>query len=222
MTQAPSAAVPAAPATPLPSSVRKGLPNACPACGEPREEPDARFCEVCRFDFVAKRPGPPPAGAAPKSVNPPIVAAQKPAVAPQPGSFVPAAPAAGATGAQAALELVVSIDPALDTEPEADSPCPTGVADVVVALDRPELLVGRRDERRDIHPELPVSDPGASRRHAKFVLAADGGLVLLDLASTNGTKLNGVEVPSGSRTPLKEGDAVTLGRWTRISVRRRP
>jgi pSer/pThr/pTyr-binding forkhead associated (FHA) protein len=82
--------------------------------------------------------------------------------------------------------------------------------------------VGRRDDRRDIKPDVPLNDPGASRRHAKFVLAPDGLLALQDLASTNGTKLNGVEVEPGSRRPLRLGDEVTLGRWTRIVVRSAP
>jgi pSer/pThr/pTyr-binding forkhead associated (FHA) protein len=114
---------------------------------------------------------------------------------------------------------VVRVDPALDIEPDPTSPCPAGVPEEIVLLDR-EILVGRRDDRRDIRPELPLNDPGASRRHAKFVLNADGTPALQDLASTNGTKLNDVDTTPGSRTTLKEGDSVTLGRWTRITIRK--
>lgn len=114
----------------------------------------------------------------------------------------------------------MQIDPVLDTEPDPGTPCPTDAPEHVVALDR-EMLVGRRDDRRDIRPDLPLNDPGASRRHAKFVLNADGTPALQDLASMNGTQINGVETTSGSRTTLKDGDAVTLGRWTRIRVRGR-
>ncbi len=116
-------------------------------------------------------------------------------------------------------ELVISVDPSLDTEPDPASPCPKDLAPVVVRVDRPELLVGRHDDRRDVHPDLPVVDPGASRRHAKFVVQVDGTVALVDLASTNGTHLNGVEVAAGSRTTLKADDAITLGRWTRIVLR---
>jgi pSer/pThr/pTyr-binding forkhead associated (FHA) protein len=97
-----------------------------------------------------------------------------------------------------------------------------GTPPTVVPLVGKEVLVGRRDEQRDIHPEIALDDPGASRRHAKFVFLADGGIALQDLASTNGTKLNGAEVAAGSRTSLKSGDSVTLGRWTRITLRGRP
>jgi hypothetical protein len=206
---APARAAPpalAARITPLPASVKNGLPRVCPECAEPRAA-DARFCEVCRFDFVARRAGPPPAGARPKSTPPPAPLAAVPA---------PAMPASAAR-----FELEITVDPSLDTEPDPESPCPIGVPAVTVPIDRAELLVGRRDDRRDIHPDLPVQDPGASRRHAKFVVLADGALALHDLASTNGTKLNGVEVASGSRTPLAAGDVVTVGRWTRILVRNR-
>lgn len=177
-------------------------PLQCPACGEPREPPDARFCEVCRHDFVTSRPGPPPVA---RPLPPP-----PPAAAP-----VPLSPAKG-------WELVIAVDPSLDTEPDAESPCPSGVPDRVIAVRSADLLVGRHDDTRDIHPEISLHDPGASRRHAKFVLDPDGGVALQDLASTNGTEVNGAAVPPGTRRKLAEGDAVTLGRWTRITLRGRP
>lgn len=187
-------------------------PGACPACGEARADREARYCEVCRYDFVARQPGPPPAARASRP-GPPT---PTPAPAPAPASAPAPAPSP-----RTRWDLVVRIDPALDLEPDPTSPCPQGVPEEVVALDR-DILVGRRDDRRDIRPELPLNDPGASRRHAKFVLNADGSPALQDLASTNGTKLNDVDTTPGSRTTLKEGDYVTLGRWTRITIRSRP
>lgn len=160
----------------------------CPACGEPRVDRGARYCEICRHDFVEDRPGPPPISraAAPRS-----------------------------------WELVISVDPALDTDPDPAHPCPRGAPDVVRAVDRADLLVGRQDDTRDIHPEIALADPGASRRHAKFVLEPDGSVALQDLASTNGTQVNGQDVPPGTRRRLLDGDRVTLGRWTRITLRGR-
>jgi hypothetical protein len=130
----------------------------------------------------------------------------------------PPAAAAGPASQQAPYVLVVQVDPTLDDDPDPAQPCPKGVADVEVPVDRPELLVGRRDDTRDIHPEIPLTDPGTSRRHAKFVRALDGSLAFVDLASTNGSKLNGVAVAAGSRSALHVGDEVTIGRWTRIRV----
>jgi hypothetical protein len=186
--------------TPLPSSVRAALPGACPSCGEPRAEPDARFCEVCRYDFVAKKGGPPPVGARASQPTP---------------------PRAPAPAAKTAWEITVAVDPSLDTEPDPEAPCPKDVPLATVPLKEGEMLIGRHDDRRDIHPELPVHDPGASRRHAKIIVVADGSVALQDLASTNGTTVNGKEVASGARVALAEGDEVTLGRWTRIALRRK-
>jgi hypothetical protein len=186
----------------LTSSVAVGAAS-CPACGEPRIDAASRFCEVCRFDFVANKAGPPPVGRA----APPLPSVPSSAIGPSVVS---------------AWSLLVTVDPSLDVEPDPDSPCPANSPERVVAVDRDELLVGRHDDKRDIHPEISVRDPGASRRHAKFVRLADGALVLQDLASLNGTKLNGADVEAGSRRTLAADDEVTLGRWTRIKVRSAP
>jgi hypothetical protein len=206
-----NAVQPSAPRAASPAATPSQSAGACPACGEARSDPDARYCEVCRYDFVSNKPGPPPAARAP---------APTPAPAPAPAPTPARAPSPAPFSGTARWELVIRVDPTLDIEPDPTSPCPTGVPDEVVPLDR-DILVGRRDDRRDIRPELPLNDPGASRRHAKFVLNADGTPALQDLASTNGTKLNDVDTTPGSRTTLKEGDSVTLGRWTRITIRAR-
>jgi hypothetical protein len=169
------------------------LAPACPVCGEPRADVDGRFCEVCRYDFVERTGGPPPVAA------------------------VPAPPRAPA---KSSWELVLTVDASLDTEPDASAPAP-GDPERVFPVEQAELLVGRRDDRQAIRPALALHDPGASRRHAKFLLGADGRVSLHDLGSTNGTRLNGKDVVAGSVSPLKEGDEVTLGRWTRIRLRAR-
>jgi pSer/pThr/pTyr-binding forkhead associated (FHA) protein len=121
----------------------------------------------------------------------------------------------------AAWEVVVAVDAALDTEPDPATPCPVGEPERAFPLDLAENLIGRRDDRRDIKPEIPVNDPGASRRHAKLLRQADGTVALHDLASVNGTRVNGEEVPAGTRRTLRPGDVVTLGRWTRLTLRAR-
>jgi hypothetical protein len=182
----------------------------CPSCGEPREDPDARFCEVCRYDFVEKRPGPPPVARSPIT----LPVAPAPAAAPAP------APAPAASSAPArSWELVIAVDASLDTEPDAQNPCPVDRPEIVMPAAVADMLIGRHDETRAIHPEISLHDPGVSRRHAKFVVDPDGGLALQDLASTNGTQVNGQDVPPGTRRRLRDGDRVTLGRWTRITVR---
>jgi hypothetical protein len=39
------------------------------------------------------------------------------------------------------------------------------------------------------------------------------------LNSANGTQLNGVDVLPGVDTPLGEGAAISIGAWTRITIR---
>jgi DNA-binding NtrC family response regulator len=62
---------------------------------------------------------------------------------------------------------------------------------------------------------LRLSDPAVSRRHAGFRLE-DGGLVVTDLGSTNGTSVNGVRV---REAVLQGGEAVRIGS-TVLSVKR--
>ncbi|GAA5159738.1 hypothetical protein GCM10011366_21350 [Ornithinimicrobium tianjinense] len=65
---------------------------------------------------------------------------------------------------------------------------------------------------RDASADLPVDDPGVSRRHAEIRISHDGPhlqVVLRDLGSTNGTYLNGEQVGSEE---LRSGDRITLGR----------
>jgi hypothetical protein len=176
---------------PFPTSAhhRAATATSCPQCGEPRPEPDARLCEVCRYDYVSQAPGPPPAARAP---------------APAP--------------ALAKWELVLTVDPSLDAEPDPASPPPND-PERIFPVEVSEMLVGRRDDSQNIRPAVPLNDPGASRRHAKFLRQADGSVVLHDLAPVNGTKLNGEDVVSGSQRALADGDEVTLGRWSRIKLR---
>ncbi len=131
----------------------------------------------------------------------------------------PADPAAGTAGS---WTVTIEIDPSLDVEPDPATPPPVGRSERLFPIDLPEMLIGRRDDRQDIRPEIPIRDPAVSRRHAQLLLLPDGGLAVLDLASANGTAVNGVETPAGERHELNDGDTLTMGRWTRITVHHRP
>jgi FHA domain len=81
----------------------------------------------------------------------------------------------------------------------------SGVEPLLLALDaveRDRLLVGR-------HPacDVVVADPTVSRRHAQLTLRG-GVWVLQDLASKNGTSVNGKCV---GRVTLHAGDVISLG-----------
>jgi len=121
-----------------------------------------------------------------------------------------------------AWDVKIVVDPSLDTDPDPEYPPPLDAGERMFPVDLPEMLIGRRDDKLDIRPEIPVQDPAVSRRHAQLVRLPDDGVAVVDLASANGTALNGTELVAGQRQELGDGDAITLGRWTRVTVHRRP
>jgi len=64
------------------------------------------------------------------------------------------------------------------------------------------LVIGR-----DANCDIPVDDPGASRRHAKFS-AMPGGFMIEDLGSKNGTLVN--DAPCTAQA-LRDGDRILIG-----------
>ncbi len=71
-----------------------------------------------------------------------------------------------------------------------------------IVLDKPIILVGR-------HPEcdIQIDSRKISRRHC-CVAQVNDYLIVRDLGSTNGIRINGVRVLEGR---LKEGDELTIG-----------
>jgi two-component system, NtrC family, sensor kinase len=67
-----------------------------------------------------------------------------------------------------------------------------------------QTLVGR-DSR-----QLPISDNTVSRRHAELIPTEDGNWLLKDMASANGTYVNGTRVLRNVQ--LKAGDQIRVGR----------
>ena len=74
-----------------------------------------------------------------------------------------------------------------------------------VPLDREEITIGRREDNTVHLPERNVS-----RLHARL-LRRSGVLVLEDLSSANGTRLNGVRIQSA--VSLRSGDVVGIGNY---------
>jgi hypothetical protein len=60
--------------------------------------------------------------------------------------------------------------------------------------------------------EVALADPNVSRRHAEITAGEDGGYMVRDLGSTNGTRRNGVIVKGSER--LAPGDEITVGAST--------
>ena len=107
--------------------------------------------------------------------------------------------------------------------PDAPAPATPPLTVVRDAFDRPPAVLtlpgGQRVEIREGHyvmgrsldSDVVVNDSNVSRRHAEFVCAA-GEVVVRDLGSTNGTKVNGVAV-TGEQI-LRHGDVIGLGAVT--------
>jgi pSer/pThr/pTyr-binding forkhead associated (FHA) protein len=114
-------------------------------------------------------------------------------------------------------DVVITVDPSLDTDPDPDL-TPPEEPERRIPLDRAENLIGRRDASQAVVPDVRPHDPSVSRRHAKLLVHADGSVAILDLESANGTFVNGEQILGGVERPLAEGDVVTIGRWTRLRI----
>lgn len=201
----------------------------CPDCGTKRANPGAVFCEVCRYNFATHMSWSAPAVAdlsapALDVAAPPMPDLSTPGmpdVSAQPSS-APSSTGGAPTlaGGFLAWDAVVSVDGSLYTQPDPNLPLPTD-PERTFALDLAENLIGRRSDKRDIHPEINVNGSGVSHRHAKLLREPDGSFVIVDVGSTNGTILNGAPLDPGVRTPVHDGDQITLGYWTRIVIRGR-
>src|SRR5205814_1519940 len=78
-----------------------------------------------------------------------------------------------------------------------------------IMLDKPILLVGRHQEC-----DIQIQSRKVSRRHC-CIAQVDDYLVVRDLCSTNGIRINGVRVAEGRLSP---GDELTIGNY-RYEVR---
>lgn len=179
--------------------------NACPQCGIGRES-GARFCEVCQYDFQLASGGGSASGA--KRQVPAQVAPQAEATAIGPA---PAAPMLA--------RIHASADLAPDDASRAAFP-PNGIADRIFHLDLDENMVGRESASKNSHPEIPLLDPGASRRHLK-IARLGGAFHALELGSANGTLLDGAPLEPGLPAPLRDGSVLRVGMWTTISIEAR-
>ncbi|RRR71253.1 MAG: FHA domain-containing protein [Candidatus Viridilinea halotolerans] len=78
-----------------------------------------------------------------------------------------------------------------------------------------DLVVGRKDNQRGIFPDVDLGldggyDAGVSRRHA-IIIPRNGGYVIEDLASANGTFINGRRVKPQAPVAVNHGDEVKFG-----------
>jgi serine/threonine-protein kinase len=111
----------------------------------------------------------------------------------------------------------------LDDEDTAAISFPSDLPERRIPLAGAVVRIGRRSASRGVDPEIDLGqprDPGVSRQHAKLVPAANGSWTVVDLGTENGITVNGRDVPSGDSVPLRPGDRIHLGAWTRITITR--
>ncbi len=117
-------------------------------------------------------------------------------------------------------ELVAIIDPAL-CHTESPQP-PINQPPLVFRLSKEINLIGRHSQKKGVEPEISLDfDDAISHRHAQIICQSDGTLILRDIGSSNGTLLNGVILQAMNSLPLKDGDQIVLGHWTKIIIRQR-
>src|SRR5262249_6222073 len=128
-----------------------------------------------------------------------------------PGASAPAtAPSSGPR-----MDLVVTVDPTVS--PDDAAAAPTDRPPLTFTLFDEENLIGRVSP--SVRPTVAIDDEGISRRHCLMIRQADGSYIVRDLGSTNGTRLNDTVLMVGAdSSPLREGDTLKLGCWTRITI----
>jgi ribosomal protein L37E len=170
----------------------------CPKCSAERDDPSSPFCGTCGYNFVTKQGGdvvppeePAPAAPAPvKTVSTPT-----------------AAPSASQAGPR--MDIVITVD---FNKPNAPKVRPS----LSFPLFDEESLIGRQSS--SVKQTVAIEDDAISKRHAIIVRNHDGSYVIRDLNSTNGTQVNGSALKAGADQPLKEGDVITMGEFTVITV----
>ena len=166
------------------------------------------------------RPAPAPKAA----LVPGAVPAPKPAAAPK-AAAAPISAAAGTWTAVVTTDRAYydSVRPVNEQDSKSLS-FPGELPERRIPLTGTEVRIGRRSVSRGIEPEIdligPPRDRGVSALHAKLIPAPDGSWTVVDLGTENGITVNGQDVPSGDSVPLRPGDRIHLGAWTKITITR--
>jgi hypothetical protein len=186
----------------------------CPVCGSVKTD---NFCGECGYNFITKTGGivePPPvqptvltapaAAAAPASISP------APIEAPPPPADIAPAPAAAEAEK---LEVYLTVDTTVEGAPQTPLR--------IFPLESGDYPIGRSSLSRKIKPAIPADgDDGVSHKHA-LIREEGAGFAIMDLGSSNGTMLNGVEIIPNTVHILKKDDVISIGRWTRLTIHSR-
>jgi uncharacterized Zn finger protein (UPF0148 family) len=88
--------------------------------------------------------------------------------------------------------------------------------EIVPLVFREETTLGRVSDGQPIIPDLDLSpysayEAGVSRLHAS-IRQQEGQVIIVDLGSANGTRLNGIKIEPNVPHTLLHGDVLTLGK----------
>jgi hypothetical protein len=89
-----------------------------------------------------------------------------------------------------------------------------------------EVTIGRVSEGQPVIPDIDLSpykayESGVSRMHASLRLL-DNQVLITDLGSANGTRINGRQISAHIPYPIKHGDILTLGKFKIQILFRKP
>ena len=211
---------------PAGSPARAGIVT-CPDCSVNHSASAGDYCEVCGYNFKTGAhgelalPQAPVVAPTPTPTPPPTPTPAPPAPTPVTSTDAAAPPTTQPPPPDAKIlgwEVSIAVDPSLKVDGSPDPPA--DVEPVLAALRPGSNLIGRTSPRRGIHPEVPLDlDDAVSHRHALLEVHGDGTLTLRDIGSSNGTSVNGKEIAQLTDVSINDGDAVTLGHWTRLLVK---
>lgn len=102
----------------------------------------------------------------------------------------------------------VSFGPRLRYDPLASHP----LAGCAFFL-RPTQEHGRVEIGRSQDSDITVPDPSVSERHCRIEVT-DGGVIVIDLDSTNGTTVNLERIPKDASSVLADEDFLSVGRYS--------
>lgn len=133
-----------------------------------------------------------------------------------------AAPSAPTSVPSASVPDAASVAPVITPPPvvqqpvQASGPRLEGAGATIALPSRSELTVGREDPISGIHPDIDLTTHGGeaggvSRRHA-LLRNTNGQWSVVDLDSTNYTRVDGNRVAPNSDVPLHDGARLQFGR----------
>ena len=205
------------PTQPPSSQPKSGL--TCPDCATLHEPNSGDFCEICGYNFVSGAHGEVPIAISHPPVSDPIKLEEGESHQKQETIDPVSSPLSPVLTSLDPLTWEITVEiAAVDLDP-ASPPPPDHFTPISLRLVQGNNLIGRTSQARAIHPEIPLDfDDAVSHRHALLSLNPDGTLTLRDIGSSNGTKLNNVELKPMVDVLLKSEDEITLGHWIKIKV----